>query len=85
MDNGEVGMKRTTAKEIIAFWLYMIRKESELDGYGSAETDQHGAENIIKFFEDMKDGKSTRNWQWEKTYEDYKAFQSLVDEIKEAT
>ena len=78
-------MKRTTAKEIIAFWLYALRKEAGLDDYGSSDTDQNGAENIIRFFENLNDKKTVtiRDWQWEKMYEDYKMFQNLCDEIDE--
>ena len=78
-------MKRATAKEIISFWLYMLRKEANLGDYGSSDTDQNGAENIIKFFEDLKNKEKVtiRDWQWEKMYEDYKSFQSIVGEIDE--
>jgi hypothetical protein len=78
-------VKRATAKEILAFWLYSIRKEAGLDDYGSVDTDQAGAEHIIKFFEDMNDANSetVRDWQWEHIFEDYQMFQSLCSEIRE--
>ena len=78
-------MKRSTAKDILAFWLYKIRCEAELEHFGNADSDQADAERIIRFFEDMSnpDSDTCRDWIWEQKREDYKDFQGVFDAITE--
>lgn len=74
-------MIRAKAKEIISFWLYLDRKEAGLEDYGSAQTDQDGAERVLQFFEKTERGELTKNWQWQHTYEDYKRFECIYQQI----
>ena len=76
-------MKRNNVKTIIAFWLYVRRKDAGLEEFGNANTDQDEADRIIKFFDEMKINGAYKNWEWEKTYEDYRQFQNLYDEISD--
>ena len=74
-------MKKNTCREIIAHAIYQLRKEANLEEFGSVQTDQDEAERIIKFFTEINDKDIVRDWRWERNFEDYRMYQSICENI----
>ena len=72
-------MKRWMAKEIIAHWNYLLRKECGLEDYGSADTDQAEAEKIIEFFDNEKSMYKGLDYAAQK--DDYNRFRPIYNLI----
>lgn len=73
-------MKRNQAKELLAYWIYLDRKEANLTDFGSSDGDQAYAERILSFFENEKDCYKGLDYASER--DDYARFKCLYQLIE---